>query len=91
MTEIPVGEITFVKELPPISRNRSEKWERVAEQLRERPGEWAFIGEHLSSATANFISNGVLAAFRPAGTFEAVCRDQKLSYGKVFARFIGED
>ena len=55
--------------------------------LRSRPGEWGRIpvrrsGERAATMLADNIRRGLLAAFRPAGSFEA-----KAFQGQVWARY----
>ncbi|MFI5803377.1 hypothetical protein [Streptomyces sp. NPDC051561] len=63
----------------------------IANTLMEHPGRWARIQRHDKStqaATAAYkINHGLLAAFRPAGRFEAASRTVKGEY-LVFARFV---
>lgn len=64
-----------------------DPWQRIADALRQHPHEWRRITGHPARgvATTN-ISRGVLAAFRPAGTYEAMRRD-----GELFARYLGTE
>jgi len=77
-------------ELPPGTerQNGQGNW-AVASALRERPGEWAlaFQTDNQSQAynKASNIQRGVISAFRPHGTFEAVTRGLD-----VWARYVGE-
>lgn len=65
------------------------KWIEEAMQARANPGEWFFLTERDTyDATWSFAHQIVIgrkAAFRPAGSFEAVARDRK-----VIIRFVGE-
>lgn len=65
---------------PPVN-----PWHHVAEALKRNPGEWRRITGHPARnvATTN-IKHGVLAAFRPAGAYEAERRD-----GELWLRYIG--
>jgi hypothetical protein len=63
-------------------------WLPEAAELRACPGKWALLctkpvkpGHQMALA----IRKGGLKAFRPAGTFDAVCRK-----GKVYVRYLGE-
>ena len=49
---------------------RADPWQGVADALKATPGEWRRIAGDLSTASTN-ITTGVLAAFRPAGSYEA--------------------
>lgn len=66
---------------------------KVAAELKEHPGEWARIGLYGSPSSAAAMAQGIrkgqLAAYRPAGAFEAVSRTVKNEY-RVYARFTGE-
>jgi hypothetical protein len=61
----------------------------IAVELRSRPGEWGLLP---ASATgmAGQIRRGDIRAYRPAGTFEAVRRDDATGI-KVWARYVGEE
>lgn len=45
-------------------------WEPIAEQLRQRPGEWALCLRDVY-VNANAINTGKINAFKPAGAFTA--------------------
>jgi hypothetical protein len=74
----------------------------IAAQLRERPGEWAWICTRstakLAAGTAHSIRLGHgLRHYAPSGAFEATARTvveevdgKKTAVHKVFARFVGE-
>lgn len=49
---------------------RLDPWLTVVEVLKHSPGQWHTIHGDASTATTN-INDGVLAAFRPAGDYEA--------------------
>lgn len=72
-------------------------WGPVADALRARPGEWALIEEGApATTTANHVSHGKIAAFRPPGSFEAVARSRgRDSIGQrqhdIYARFVGAE
>lgn len=61
-------------------------WHLIAAQLRGRPGQWAAICEAVSTNTTAQVRQGVYAAFRPAGSFDAVGRRVNGHY-TVYARF----
>jgi hypothetical protein len=66
------------------------KFQEEAEALSRRPGEWALIFEGRNSATtASYINAGDLAAFRPAGSFEAKSRKNPEGKFDIYARFVG--
>lgn len=79
-------------EEPPV--NRSSTWLEEASQLRACPGQWAVIcikpHSRAAVAMASHISNGNLAAFRPAGTFEATSRTVD-GEARVYARYVGSE
>ena len=65
----------------------------VAETLKSNPDAWAKVGKYRtvnsSASVASHIRGGLLAAYAPAGTFEAVARTVDGEYW-VYARYIGE-
>lgn len=75
---------------------RSPMWLELAEFARTHPGQWVRTDERIHNGTmaAGAIKKGTLAAFRPAGDYEAVSRvleateDPLDTY--VFVRFVGE-
>lgn len=70
-------------------RPRPVDHEAIAEALRSRPGEWAVIAAgHVQTGLVTQIRGGVVAAYRPAGLFEAVRRtvDGRVT---VYARYCG--
>jgi hypothetical protein len=77
MLETPEAELALPEPVDP--------WAHIAEGLRQVPREWRRITGHPATtvATTN-ITRGVLAAFRPAGCYEAVRRD-----GELFVRYLG--
>lgn len=83
-------------EEPPIRQQKTERRSRhqqIAIKLRKRPGEWARINTYKTgasmSSTAYHIRHANIAAYTPAGSFEAIGRtvDGKHS---VWARYTGE-
>jgi hypothetical protein len=78
---------------PPGRRAQSEEWEAIAQELRSRPGQWAIVARGRSAETATRIKNGTLAAFRPAGTFEARTTGRKNASDQrcdIYARYVGD-
>ncbi|MFF4751806.1 hypothetical protein [Streptomyces sp. NPDC001270] len=71
---------------------RPGKHARAAEQLRAHPGEWAHVTTAKNSASsaslAGAIRAGRLAAYAPAGSFEAAARTVK-GEPRVYARYVG--
>lgn len=66
-------------------------WSLIAQQLRERPGEWGVVHEGDSPALhmTHRIAQGKSPWFRPAGHFEATTRI-RLGHAVVYARYVGE-
>jgi hypothetical protein len=66
-----------------------------ANTLVENPGRWAYFTSRdtqpVASAVANNVRRAMLAAFEPAGSFEAVSRKVTDDEWKVHVRYIGED
>lgn len=87
-------------EAPPASDSAPRRWVTrtsklapLADELRERPGEWAlvFVGASgKASAMATHISRGQLVAFTPTGDFEA-CTRQRDGVARTYARYVGDD
>ncbi|CEG99579.1 hypothetical protein [Propionibacterium freudenreichii] len=69
-------------------KGRSKKWERLAAQLKARPGEWACIGPR-NTSTVWCIKHGRLVAFKPAGSFEAVSRNTRGGVADCWVRYVG--
>jgi hypothetical protein len=87
-----MSELKF--ETPPAQRRIT--WGRhyeVASRLRAKPGEWAVVGVYNASNTAASIARqvnrGAMAAYQPAGSFEAMSRTVDGEY-RAYARFVGE-
>lgn len=80
MPETPIGTLE-VQPPPPTP----DPWQPIADGLRQHPREWRRItGNAAKTVATTNITRGVLVAFRPAGTFEAVRRD-----GELYARYLG--
>lgn len=81
---------------PPRSdrgRKRGKRGEHdhaaIAAALRQRPGEWALIPvTGVLTGITDHIRRGRLAAYRPAGQYEAVRRHVN-GETRVYARFVG--
>lgn len=91
------GHVKIYFEDLPIRQQRTmkkSKHEQIAAKLRKRRGEWARIDTYKTgasmSSTAYHIRHANIAAYAPAGAFEAVGRtvDGKHS---VWARYTGPD
>lgn len=93
--------MTEVKwEAPPPAANggksiaaSAERHRGLAQQLKDNPGEWAVVGTKetpaLAGQNAYDIRKANLAAYRPAGSFEAVARTVDGEH-RVYARYVGE-
>ncbi|MBA2951458.1 hypothetical protein [Streptomyces himalayensis] len=91
MDEIRWEEPPRVHSYPGGGRGRHAE---IAAQLKERPGEWAKVLTFASSETARSMAYSIryaarLAAYRPAGAFEAVSRKVD-GETCVYARYVGE-
>jgi len=84
---------------PPIPRVRPQAhpWDSIAEQVKQRPGEWALCLRNIY-VTATQITRGTIKAFRPVGAFEArtVQTHQRDEYGRplvdLYIRYVpGKD
>jgi hypothetical protein len=64
----------------------------IAAKLRDRPGEWAHINTYTTpgsaASCAQQINSGRLAAYAPAGSFEAKSRTVD-GERRVYARYVG--
>lgn len=73
--------------------HRPSKHHKIAEQLRERPKEWARV--HISASrsgadsTAHQIRVAILRAYSPPSAFEAKARTVDGQH-RVYARYVGE-
>lgn len=74
-------------DLPGHTTFRTE-WQAVAAELKDHIGQWAKVAhketQSAASGLATNIKAGRLAAFRPAGHFEAAMRGTD-----VWARYVG--
>lgn len=89
------------EDLPPIRRPASSRgwvpsdaWEYVADELRERPGDWAVVLEVPRSSAAmlgyiTMIRKGRLVAFRPAGEFDCSVRTAEDGTSRLYVRYVG--
>lgn len=87
-------------EEPPPSRSRnggrpvgtySSGYQAIADELRQRPGEWAVVRESATSkghGLATKIRLGSMYCFTPAGDFEAVERRVD-GVNRTYARYLG--
>jgi hypothetical protein len=58
--------------------------ELIAFKLRKQPGRWAKVIGSVNPSKVSEIRSGAFAAYRPAGTFEAVSRR-----GSMWVRYVG--
>lgn len=95
--------VTFMD--PPMTPGRGRlgkyPWQEIADQLKERPGEWALVLTGLDASPITSINTGKYVAFQPPRSFEAVSRSRapkgqetpQPSTGKVYdiyVRYLGE-
>lgn len=86
-------------EEPPPSRFPDRPWttrrshlEDLAEELRQRPSDWALVYEGTpgrASGMATHIRLGQLRCFTPTGDFDAVTRKVD-GVTRTYARYVGE-
>jgi hypothetical protein len=68
----------------------------IAAELRARPGEWAKVATAASSQMARDIKKARYLAYVPAGSFEAVSRNNRTVNGRkspvaeIYARYVGD-
>jgi hypothetical protein len=82
---------------PPKRHPKFTDWYAIAEQLRSKPGEWAYLGR-CPAGSAKSINSGHLMAFRPEGDYEATSRffqgnlDQEGvgPTAEIWARYVGD-
>lgn len=77
---------------------RTSKLSTVAEELRDRPGDWACVYEGPSKGAATGMAThirlGQVRAFTPTGDFDAVAATEHTDDGSVhraWARYVGDD
>jgi hypothetical protein len=72
---------------------RASEHEAIANQLKQRPGQWALCYTDEYYLLAYKIKNGSIPQFRPAWTFEATCRgasDKSYKTQEIYVRYVGE-
>lgn len=88
-----MGTVLAWEEPPAATHRRGHRLavdhEAVAAALRNRPGRWARLPA-ATTGTAGQIKSGALRAYRPAGAFEAVRRDDGGEI-RVWVRFVGQE
>lgn len=73
------------------NRAASGRHVAIAAALRARPGEWALVAKNVGTTEAGNIKSAHRAAYRPAGSFEAVTRGNgKPNRADIWARYVGE-
>jgi hypothetical protein len=81
---------------PPRPGVSQHPWALIAEQLKERPGEWALCLKAVTVA-AHQINSGSNVSFRPKGAFRArtVQTGKKDEKGRplvdLYIKYVGED
>lgn len=83
---------------PPPSPRRLggvHPWNEIADALKANPGKWALCLRGIHSSYSSQINHGKLAAFTPAGAFEArsVAQPQTTDGKKthdLYIRYLGE-
>lgn len=71
------------------SKKRLTKWQRIADTVKTRPGEWAYVGEQ-NKSTAWRINNSQIKAMRD-GIWQAVSRPTGYpDRSEVWVRYLGE-
>lgn len=77
----------------PAPSKTGPKWDDFSDRLRANPGRWAILpgSEDLSPnyAIGTSINHGLIAAFRPAGAFEATARMQPSGRRRTYVRYVG--
>lgn len=90
----------FVDDLPARSRKSRAAYVAAAAELREHPGQWAIlrtlpkVTHALQLRLACGIRTGRLAAFRPAGSYEATVLTRSFTVlgpreWAVYVRYVG--
>lgn len=80
---------------PAVHTGSNSRHARIAAQLTNHPGRWAYIHYGSSGSarsTALAIRTGKLSAYAPAGTYEAVARTVIVSGQedhRVYLRYVG--
>lgn len=84
-------------ENPPEHANkrpaRAPKYQKAADALRARPGEWAVIAEKRTTGSAGGLSHNIRNGrnpWLPAGAWEARVVGPAGGLGTVYARYVGE-
>ncbi|MET0698971.1 MAG: hypothetical protein ABWY93_04845 [Mycobacterium sp.] len=76
--------LTFVDALPPLGERLYLPHHEWAQQLRQRPGQWACVTGIHNPGYASQVNYGQIVHYRPAGAFEACWRQHRL-----YMRYVG--
>ncbi len=76
---------------PPKAGNCKYDHQSIAAELKANPGRWALVFENVFSSLSVSIKSGRLAAYRPAGSFEALSASRNGSTNKadIYVRYVG--
>ena len=80
-------DIQFVS-TPPSDGRRRHDHAAIVSALKARPGEWALILTGVDQSNATNIQTARLAAYAPAGSFEATAR-KSTDKCDIYARYVG--
>jgi len=84
--------VQFVNEPPKRARMAGEPaYAEVAEELVERPGEWALAIPDASQATGGQIRRGDYRAFRPVKDWEITQRKNMSGLYDIYIRYVGHE
>lgn len=87
-----IAPVQWVSDPTPSRGERTKRFRQLAEQLKERPGQWALAESGLNSyrtqaaVMATRINKGELTTFRPRGSWQA-----KTSKDELYIRYVGVD
>ncbi|WP_406321007.1 hypothetical protein [Streptomyces sp. NBC_00519] len=90
-----MNEVEFIG---PPPKQKNTKHARIAAQLKAHPRSWGVVRRpatiNRAAAAAQAIKSGRLAAYAPAGSFDAVARtitEGTRTEHRVYARYIGDE
>jgi len=87
----PVAEVKFTP--PPPEREKRYDWDRIADVLRSRPGEWALIFEQDKASIASTIAQNDIRALRSDRGFEVRTSNNKRTSPRtcdLYMRYVPE-